>query len=160
MDDREITSIISTSWGNLEAVFKNHCLIFLGQSKEKRNILDDFSAKLENEMEEYFAGKRKIFTIAANPFGSKFETDIWEACKKIPYGKTHTYKELSVASGHPKAFRACGNALHKNPIPFIIPCHRVLACNGIGGYGLGLDLKLKLLSLENPEIFSNLRQTS
>lgn len=144
----------------MKAVFEEHCLVFLDFTKEKRKVADELSVLLETELQEYFNGKRKKFGIEVNPKGSVFERDIWMTCKEIPYGQTFSYKALSEAANHPKAFRACGNALHKNPIPIIIPCHRVVAGNGIGGFGLGLELKLRLLSLENPEIFSNPRQIS
>jgi O-6-methylguanine DNA methyltransferase len=159
MDNTKIESVVSTPWGNMKAVFDKHCLVFLEFTKEKRKIADKHSIILEAELQEYFAGKRRHFDIEFNPKGTRFEMDIWVACKKIPYGTTISYKTLSETASHPKAFRACGNALHKNPVPIIIPCHRVVASNSIGGFGLGLDLKLRLLSLENPETFSSLRQT-
>lgn len=160
MDSGKIESVVSTPWGNIKAAFEERCLVFLEFTKEKRKVADELPLVLENELQEYFSGMRKEFSIKVNPKGSQFEKDIWMACKGIPYGKISSYKALSEAANHPKAFRACGNALHKNPIPIIIPCHRVVACNGIGGFGLGLELKLRLLSLENPEISSNLHQIS
>lgn len=160
MDSGKIESVVSTTWGNMKAAFDGRCLVFLEFTKEKRKVADELSLVLEKELQEYFSGNRKEFSISVNPKGSQFEKDIWMACKGIPFGKTASYKTLSEAANHPKAFRACGNALHKNPIPIIIPCHRVVASNSIGGFGLGLEMKLRLLSLENPEISSSLHQTS
>lgn len=144
----------------MKAVFEKHCLVFLEFTKEKRKAVDEEATNLEIELSEYFTGKRKKFSILVDPQGTLFQKEIWMACKEIPYGKTISYKTLSENAHHPKAFRACGNALHKNPIPIIIPCHRVVASAGLGGFGLGTEMKLRLLSLEKSEIFSNLRQTS
>lgn len=143
----------------MKAVFDEHCLVFLEFTKEKRKIAGEGAANLEIELTEYFTGKRKNFSTLVDPQGTVFQKEIWMACKEIPYGKTISYKTLSENAHHPQAFRACGNALHKNPIPIIIPCHRVVASNSLGGFGLGMEMKLRLLSLEKSEIFSNLRQT-
>ena len=81
--------------------------------------------------------------------GTKFQKRIWNEIKKIPYGKTISYAELAKRAGHLRAFRAAANACGKNPIPIIIPCHRVIASNGsIGGFSSGVDIKRKLLNCE------------
>lgn len=80
--------------------------------------------------------------------GTPFQKRVWKAIQKIPYGKTLTYKELAKKVGSPNAYRAVGSACGKNPLPIIIPCHRVVASNGIGGFTGGLKLKKKLLKLE------------
>lgn len=82
--------------------------------------------------------------------GTFFEKKVWSALKKIPYGQTRSYKEIAEGIGHPKAFRAVGNANGRNSIPLIIPCHRVIESNGgLGGFGHGLKVKKQLLKLED-----------
>ncbi len=80
---------------------------------------------------------------------SEFEKAVYREVLKIPLGETRTYGEIAAAVGRPGAARAVGNALSKNPYPLIIPCHRVVAKDGIGGYSRGVDRKLDLLALEN-----------
>jgi methylated-DNA-[protein]-cysteine S-methyltransferase len=103
----------------------------------------------ERELREYFAGRRKKFTVALDLDGTDFQRAAWEAMRKIPFGKTISYGDQARAIGKPKAFRAVGSANGRNPIPIIVPCHRVLAGDGsLGGYSLGLAMKRKLLALE------------
>ena len=102
------------------------------------------------QLNEYFEGKRKVFDLSVNPKGTEFMQSVWKELEKIPYGKTATYKEIAERVGNPKAVRAVGMANNKNPIPIIIPCHRVIGANGkLVGYALGLNMKDQLLKLEN-----------
>jgi methylated-DNA-[protein]-cysteine S-methyltransferase len=102
-----------------------------------------------NQLQEYFAGKRTFFDIALAPKGSGFQKQVWEALQNIPYGQTRSYLDIAEAIGNPRASRAVGNANNKNPIPIIIPCHRVVLSNGkLGGYALGTKIKQDLLDLE------------
>ncbi len=102
------------------------------------------------QLKEYFAGERKIFDIPLYiDTGTEFQKKVWNELLNIPYGETRTYKEIAEAIGHPKAYRAVGMANNKNPIPIIIPCHRVIGSNGkLIGYGGGIHIKEKLLDLE------------
>ena len=101
------------------------------------------------QLSEYFQGKRKKFTIPLNPQGTRFQKKVWKELLKIPYGTTCTYQEIAKKIGHPKAYRAVGNANHQNPIPILIPCHRVVGKNNkLTGYTLGLPIKEYLLQLE------------
>jgi methylated-DNA-[protein]-cysteine S-methyltransferase len=101
------------------------------------------------ELEEYFAGKRRKFTIKLEPSGTIFQKMAWSALLEIPYGKTKSYKEQAEMLNKPKAFRAVGSANGKNPIPIIIPCHRIVTFDGkLGGYSGDILLKQKLLKLE------------
>lgn len=98
---------------------------------------------------EYFNGQRKSFDLPLNPKGTEFQKKVWNALLNIPYGSTCSYKDIAVNIGNEKACRAVGGANNKNPIFIIIPCHRVIGKNGsLVGYGGGLDIKLKLLELE------------
>ncbi len=105
--------------------------------------------QVAEELTEYFAGRRSRFTFRVSPAGTPFERRCWDALQEIPYGETRTYGEIARAVGNPKGSRAVGSANHKNPIPIIIPCHRVVNTGGgLGGYGGGLELKRRLLALE------------
>lgn len=106
--------------------------------------------KINEQLDDYFSGKRKDFDLTLELHGTDFQYKVWEACAKIPYGETRSYGEIAKAIGKPKAMRAVGSALGKNNIPIIIPCHRVLQSSGkLGGFGWGVDVKKFLLDLEN-----------
>lgn len=109
--------------------------------------------RTKRELAEYFAGKRRSFTVPLDMRGTDFQVAAWRAMAKIPYGKTLSYGEQARSIGKPKAFRAVGSANGKNPIPIIVPCHRVLASDGsLGGYSLGLSMKRTLLALEGVSV--------
>ncbi|GAE25741.1 methylated-DNA-protein-cysteine methyltransferase [Halalkalibacter wakoensis JCM 9140] len=102
-----------------------------------------------DQLEDYFAGKRNTFDVSLDLCGTEFQKKVWNTLKDIEYGKTKSYKEIAKEIGAPKAVRAIGGANNKNPIPIIIPCHRVIGSNGnMVGYGGGLEKKELLLSLE------------
>ena len=104
---------------------------------------------LTEELDAYFAGTLREFTVPLRPKGTPFRTNVWEALCTIPYGETISYKELAQRIGNPKAIRAVGGANHNNPISIIIPCHRVIGANGkLVGYGGGLNVKEFLLEHE------------
>jgi methylated-DNA-[protein]-cysteine S-methyltransferase len=101
------------------------------------------------QLDEYFAGSRTTFDIPLAFHGTPFQQDVWRALGEIPYAETITYAELAEIVGRPRACRAVGQANGANPIPIVLPCHRVLATGGkIGGYGGGLPAKHQLLALE------------
>lgn len=101
------------------------------------------------QLDSYFAGELKEFTLPLSPEGTEFMKRVWAALCDIPYGKTATYKDIAEKIGSPKAARAVGLANNRNPIPIIIPCHRVIGADGsLTGYAGGLDMKQKLLDLE------------
>ena len=101
------------------------------------------------QLQEYLAGKRRIFDIPIAAAGSVFQRDVWRALEHIPYGQTRTYAQVAALIDRPGAARAVGTANAANPIPIIIPCHRVIpASGGIGGYAYGADMKRFLLNLE------------
>ena len=97
----------------------------------------------------YFTGELQCFDLVLAPVGTDFQQRVWRALKKIPYGCLVSYRDIAVAIGNPGACRAVGGANGKNPIPIIIPCHRVIGSEGqLVGYGEGLDIKKKLIDLE------------
>lgn len=121
---------------------------------QEANCLEDSSSeeikKCKKELEEYFEGKRTDFTVKINfAKGTDFQKSVWNALKKIPYGKTVSYKDIAEEIGNPKGFRAVGGANNKNPIAIIVPCHRVIGKNGsLTGYADGLSKKEYLLDIE------------
>ncbi|MBQ2709425.1 MAG: methylated-DNA--[Clostridia bacterium] len=102
----------------------------------------------ERQLAQYFAGERKTFDLPIRMDGTEFQRKVWRALCDIPYGEVRTYGDIARAVGNPRACRAIGGANHKNPICIIVPCHRVVAANGIGGYGEGIEIKKYLLELE------------
>ena len=115
-----------------------------GDGHDAPPVLKDTATQLE----EYFAGERTEFTVPVELDGTPFQKDVWTELTRIPYGQTISYGELARRVGRPKGPRAVGQANGKNPIPIIVPCHRVLASTGIGGYGGGLPMKRTLLAVE------------
>lgn len=112
--------------------------------------------QVARELEEYLAGRRTEFTVPVRPEGTAFDHRVWDAVAGIRYGETVTYGEIARHIGNPKGARAVGTANGRNPIPIIIPCHRVVAAGGrLGGYGGGLPLKRRLLDLEARRRFSH-----
>ena len=106
-----------------------------------------------SQLRAYFAGKLENFDLPLAPAGTPFQQRVWNELLKIPYGETISYGELARRIGNPNASRAVGLANGSNPIPIIIPCHRVIGSNGkLTGYGGGLPIKEKLLALEKRQL--------
>lgn len=104
---------------------------------------------VKKQLEEYFAGERHQFDLDLAPDATPFQAQVLEALQHIPYGETRSYQDVAVAVGNPKAVRAVGGANGNNPIPIVIPCHRVVGSDGsLTGFGGGLDSKRFLLDLE------------
>ena len=113
---------------------------------ETNKITDEF----KTELTDYFAGYIKKFKTPLDINGTDFQKFVWNKLRDIPYGKTNSYKDIAIKVGGGNYSRAVGMANNKNPLPIIIPCHRVVGSKGdLTGYALGLDLKRKLLELEN-----------
>jgi methylated-DNA-[protein]-cysteine S-methyltransferase len=105
--------------------------------------------KAEQQLQEYFAGKRASFNLPLAPQGTPFQQKVWSALKTIPYGQTRSYKDIAIAVDRPQGFQAVGQANSNNPIPIFIPCHRVISADGsIGGWRGGPEMKQALLDLE------------
>jgi methylated-DNA-[protein]-cysteine S-methyltransferase len=103
------------------------------------------------QLQEYFEGQRKSFSLTLNPNGTDFQKRVWDALEDVPYGKTVSYLELSKTLGDVKAIRAVAAANGKNPLWIVIPCHRVIGSDGsMTGYAGGLNRKKWLLDHENP----------
>jgi methylated-DNA-[protein]-cysteine S-methyltransferase len=109
-------------------------------------------APVRQQLDEYFAGRRREFTLLLDLRGTDFQQRCWEQLQSIPYGETRSYAEIARAVGRPNAYRAVGQSNHHNPVAIVVPCHRVLASGkALGGYGGGLPTKAFLLRLEGAE---------
>ena len=108
------------------------------------------SHSIQKELREYFALGKDVFTQKIDlSTGTAFEREVWLALKEVPFGETRTYKWLADKVGKPKASRAVGRALGKNPLPIVLPCHRIIESDGsLGGYSGGVDIKRRLLEKE------------
>ena len=112
---------------------------------EGHELLDDVATQLD----QYFSGKRHVFDLPLAPEGTDFQREVWSELARIPYGATCTYAALAQAIGKPAAVRAVGAANGRNPIPIVLPCHRVIGADGsLTGFGGGLPTKRFLLELE------------
>ncbi|MDK2937317.1 MAG: methylated-DNA-[protein]-cysteine S-methyltransferase [Eubacteriaceae bacterium] len=132
--------------GYLIQVTFNEERIFAGEQYNDSKIIE----KVSFQLKEYFNGSRKVFDLPMRMVGTDFQMKVWAALQEIPYGKTVSYKEVAKMINHPQAYRAVGSANHFNPLPIIIPCHRVIKNGGqLGGYGGGTLMKEYLLQLEN-----------
>ena len=110
---------------------------------------DEPFKKTARQLNEYFAGDRQEFELDLAPDGTTFQVEVLEALRGIPYGETCTYRDIAVAVGRPEAVRAVGNANGRNPLPIVIPCHRVIGSDGsLTGFGGGIEVKRYLLDLE------------
>ncbi|MDE2248604.1 MAG: methylated-DNA--[protein]-cysteine S-methyltransferase [Xanthomonadaceae bacterium] len=110
-----------------------------------------------SQLEEYFAGTRQRFELPLHPLGTPFQLAVWQELGRIPYGATISYGELARRIGRPAAMRAVGAANGRNPLPIVLPCHRVIGADGsLTGFGGGLPLKQWLLALENRTVRGDL----
>ena len=144
--------ILESPLGPLYLIFTAGVLSGISFSKPYSPLLKrkEGMTPVRKELVEYFEKGRQEFTCETIFFeGTEFEKKVWATLRRIPYGETKTYKWLAEVIGKPNAFRAVGNALGKNPIPIIFPCHRIIETDGsIGGYSSGVDIKRRLLELE------------
>ena len=150
---------IESPIGRLTAVEENGGLILLHLPNETRlpayesGMDSPLLRETERQLTEYFTGKRHVFSLPLRPSGTEFRKRVWEALCRIPYGETRSYRDIAILIGSPNACRAVGGANHVNPLPILIPCHRVVgASGGMVGYGGGLDVKEFLLGLEKTQI--------
>lgn len=120
------------------------------KERQEANQLNNESFALAcKQLSEYFQRKRTQFSLELSPKGTDFQKKVWQELSKIPYGETTNYGEIARRIGNPKGSRAVGLANGKNPIPIIVPCHRVIGKDGsLTGFGGGLEIKEQLLALE------------
>lgn len=146
---------ITTPVGRLHIVVSNDALVRIYFPGEKITVHYERAPKhrlitrTKIQLAEYFAGTRRIFDIPTAPAGSEFQLKTWKVIAKIPYGKTWSYADEAIKLKAPRAVRAVASANGKNPIPIIIPCHRIVPkSGGVGGYSGGTGRKKLLLKLE------------
>ncbi len=150
------TLIVSSPFGKLTLVASEKGLVAIdvrNNAKQKATTKNQSAQAIlietKKQLGQYFAGKRTSFDVALDLVGTEFQVKAWRALCRIPFGKTISYGQQAANIKKPKAFRAVGSANGKNPIPIIVPCHRVVASDGsLGGYSLGLKMKKQLLALE------------
>jgi len=148
--------VASTDRGVCMVDFLTSEKAFLKRLKERfhgKIIRDDRrNREVLSQLKRYLKGELRHFDCPLDIEGTSFEKKVWSKLIKIPYGQTRSYKEIAGVIGHPKAFRAVGNANGRNALPLIIPCHRVIESNGgLGGFGHGLKVKEQLLKLEEAQ---------
>jgi len=130
--------------------------IHLSTDGEEKACDDPFLRGVAGQIYEYFQGARREFDVKISPSALKgstpFQRAVWAATSRIPYGKAETYGEIAQVIGRPRSSRAVGNALGKNPLPLIVPCHRIVSSPGLGGFsGGGPEIKEFLLAVERGE---------
>jgi methylated-DNA-[protein]-cysteine S-methyltransferase len=136
------------------------CFILFGSGKRAAALRPDWREsdrgvvrETVRQLREYFAGKLTRFDLPLTPAGTPFQLDVWRELQRIPYGTVISYGELAGRIGKPHASRAVGAANGANPIPIVVPCHRVIGSNGkLTGYGGGLAIKEALLQLEHARL--------
>ncbi len=136
----------------LPQIDKKKALSLIKEKLHQNNLVRDekYFKEIKTSLIDYFEGKRVVFDYPLDlRLATEFEKKVWRVTQTIPYGQVRTYQFIAREIGHPKAFRAVGQALKKNPLPIIIPCHRVIQSNGkSGGFSGGIEFKEKLLMLE------------
>ncbi len=109
----------------------------------------EFAEIVKTEVAEYLAGERREFSVETELHGTEFQCAVWRELMKIPFGETRRYGEIALSVGRGGASRAVGNACGANPVMLVVPCHRVVAARGIGGFACGSEMKERLLLLES-----------
>lgn len=111
--------------------------------------LSPLAREAGRQMQDYMAGKLTHFNLPLRADGTEFQRAVWRAMAAVPYGETRSYAQLARAAGRPRASRAVGSACGRNPLPIVVPCHRIVTSDGqLGGYSGGVNIKAELLELE------------
>lgn len=144
---------ISTKIGPLCLREKDHKVIAIfpceTHQNGKKQSTSEVLMEAEKQLQEYFSHQRENFTFPIDFIGTPFQIKVWKALCQIPYGTTCSYQEIAMRIQNPKACRAVGGAIHRNPLLIVVPCHRVIGKSGdLVGFGCGLPMKKALLSLE------------
>ncbi|UCC16866.1 MAG: methylated-DNA--[protein]-cysteine S-methyltransferase [Dehalococcoidales bacterium] len=130
---------------------EEEAVISLGEKSGNGHLSIDLMPDLAERIISYFDGEKVSFPDELDlTSASEFQKKVWQAARLIPYGETRSYLWVATQAGNPRASRAAGGALGRNPLPIIIPCHRVISGNGgMGGFTGGIDMKMRLLALES-----------
>lgn len=156
---------IATPVGVFHAEFRNGRLVALDFPGDRTRAVpseEPVARELARQLGEYFGGKRRCFDIQVDlSAGTEFQQEVWRAMARIPFGETKSYGTIAREIGAPGATRAVGSACGRNPIPVIVPCHRVLASRcRLGGFSAGLEWKRRLLALEGVSFVEDARGAS
>ncbi|MFA5447252.1 MAG: methylated-DNA--[protein]-cysteine S-methyltransferase [Sphaerochaeta sp.] len=141
--------------GTMVIAADDEAIVALDFSEEElsSSFETDLLLQAKNQLDEYYRGERKTFSLPLKANGTVFQERVWQALLTIPYAETRSYGEIAAQIGNPKASRAVGMANNRNPISIIIPCHRVIGSDGkLVGYGGGMHRKVWLLDLEKGQI--------
>ncbi len=140
-------TLVGDERGLRQIVFENGRRPVVLQADWQRD--PDFFSAAKAQLADYFNGARRTFDLPLAPQGTPFQLAVWQILQKIPYGSVTTYGWVAEQLGNPRAVRAVGGANGKNPLPIVIPCHRVIGSDGtLTGFGGGLDVKQRLIALE------------
>lgn len=152
-DNIRIACPAETPIGTLTAIYEGGIIkrmLFPDETLGADIVGIDKSLPFASQITEFFEGRRKDFSLPLFIPGTKFMRDVYDATLAIPYGKTASYSQVALEAGYPGAFRAVGNAMHANPLPILIPCHRVVHKTGnFTAYSGGVNIKRFLLNLES-----------
>lgn len=141
--------IIKTAIGNLKITCEDSQIIKIEMTDENENKnLNKMQSEIKNKFADYFTGQGLLDDLPIKINATPFREKVYVELLKVPYGQTVTYKDLAMKINNPKAARAVGSAMKNNPLPFVIPCHRVVGTNNPGAYAYGEDLKNFLLDME------------
>jgi len=151
-EDKRISAFYRSPIGTIRIIGDGQeiaAVEFVSRSRRNRTPLPDGLKECARQLDEYFGGTRKAFSLPLRMEGTPFQRSVWRELLRIPFGETRSYRDIAMAIGRPKAIRAVGGANHRNPISIIVPCHRVIGSDGsLVGYGGGLRRKLWLLRHE------------
>ena len=146
---------LPTALGTFEATFSDvgiRQLRFPSQASVKAHSADTRARLLAEELDAYLRGDLTVFSVPVDLRGTPFQLSVWNALRRIPYGEVRSYTEVAVSIGRPSAIRAVGAANGANPVPVIVPCHRVIGSSGkMVGFGAGVEWKMRLLRTEKPD---------
>ncbi|WP_039918163.1 methylated-DNA--[protein]-cysteine S-methyltransferase [Cellvibrio mixtus] len=144
-------TLIASDHGLMAVLWENEDPKRVGIDKGERSDNFPYLQQTENQLKDYFAGRRKKFELPLHFIGTDFQQQVWQALLTIPFGETRSYLQIAQQIGNEKSVRAVGAANGKNPISIIAPCHRVIGSSGkLTGFAGGLEAKAFLLQLESP----------
>lgn len=148
-----VLTLVASGEGLTHVLFEGQEPVDVGLPDDLPEVDDDPALEAAaTQLGEYFAGERRAFDLPLDLRGTDFQKDAWRALAAVPYGETRTYGEQAEAIGRPGAFRAVGAANGRNPIPVILPCHRIVGSDGsLTGFAGGLATKRRLLDLEQAQ---------
>jgi methylated-DNA-[protein]-cysteine S-methyltransferase len=142
-------------WLNIKASDKGVVAIEFNADQAASQKMNTVTQQCFEQLSEYFSGVRKVFSVSLDMQGTDFQQQVWQALEQVEFGQTCSYTDIAIGMGSPKAVRAVGAANGRNPVPVIVPCHRVIGRSGkLTGYAGGIDTKAWLLTHEGANFLS------